>query len=210
MCFFYKTGKKRLLFRMNAVTYFSLKKIKFLDQVLLLLLVKTVMAHKNIIILYFFFFPFWCQPSKYQSYAFQEHLCRTVLSEVGGVHCFQSPSDTSSSSGETGSWGLLHKRSLWSSGCCQEAERHKASPGSLCRCFVIAGGSKKQTQNFFQFCADLPRSREEICVCAGLEWAGKCSWLGASLLPFSTDIGIFLSMSSRRRCQKSFKFQKLT
>lgn len=36
-----------------------------------------------------------------------------------------------------------------------KAERRKASLVSLFHCFAIAGGSRKQTPNFFQFCADL-------------------------------------------------------
>lgn len=50
----------------------------------------------------------------------------------GEFHCLQNPHGTLSSPGETGSWGLLHKRSLWSSGCCQEArQRGIKHPQSL-------------------------------------------------------------------------------
>lgn len=41
----------------------------------------------------------------------------------GGFHCLKNTHGTLSSPGETGSWGLLHKRSLWSSSCCQEARQ---------------------------------------------------------------------------------------
>lgn len=103
------SGKKQLLFSMNTVTCFSLKKIKFPDQVLLSLLVKTIMGHKTL--LFFHFFSLCFEPLKCQSYAFQEHLCRTVLSEVKEISVLAEALWHLIFPGETGSWGLLHKRS---------------------------------------------------------------------------------------------------
>lgn len=104
------SGKKRLLFRMNTVTCFHLKKIKFLDEVLLSLLVKTITGHKTLLSFRFFSLMFSAF-KKCESYAFQEHLCRTVLSEAGEISVLAEALWHLVFPGETGSWGLLHKRS---------------------------------------------------------------------------------------------------
>lgn len=115
--------KKQLLFRMNTVAYFNLK-IEFLDQLLLLLVVKTVMGHKTNITPSSFLFllfsafrmPVVCLLSAYAGPCSQ------------GFLCLPSACCTLSSPGETGSRGLLHKGSSWSSGCCQEArQRHNVA-----------------------------------------------------------------------------------
>lgn len=141
---------------MNVVTYFSLKKIKFLDQVLLLLLVKTAMGHKILL-----FFPVsFSSGSSLQNVSrmpFKSTCAGPWSQRSGGFHCLQSAHGTLSSPGEIGSWGVIAQEEfmelrLLSRG---KAERHNASPVSLFHCFAIAGGSKKQTQNFFQFSPDL-------------------------------------------------------
>lgn len=138
------------------MTCFSLKMIKFLDRALLLLLVKTVMGHKNVVILSVFF-SCWFQPSKCQLYAFQEDLCRIVLSEVRGVSLLEEYPWYLVFSWGNRFLGFIAQEEfmelkLLSRG---KAERHKASLVSLFHCFAIAGGNRKQTPNFFQFCADL-------------------------------------------------------
>lgn len=107
------------------MTCFSLKMIKFLDQVLLLLLVKTVMGHKNVVVIssFGFFFLAGFSLQNVNCMPFKRTGAGLWSQRSGGFHCLKNPHGTLSSPGKTGSWGLLHKRSLWSSGCCQEARQ---------------------------------------------------------------------------------------
>lgn len=92
-----------------------------------------------------------------------------------------------------------------------KGKSHKASLVSLFCCFVvIAGGIKKQTPNFFQFCAVLQVPERKCVSVQGWSEQGSallvCCFLASLLLQHGT-ISVY---KFKATLSKEFGFQKLT